>query len=153
MDDLVEARAEHRYRHLSAQEVYDAWLDEDDLRSWMRQALKAFGLAADIRRIEIDAREGGGFLFSDMRDGEEARHWGTYQVLKPPHVIEFTWFTSEEEERENESAVRIEITPHPTGCSVALTHAMNASYAEYADQTARGWAAMLKAIEDTRLNR
>jgi hypothetical protein len=39
----------------------------------MAAALKSFGLAGDIQNIEIDARLGGKFLFSDMRDGKEAR--------------------------------------------------------------------------------
>lgn len=149
MSKLVEAKVEHRFRHAGAEEVYDAWLDENDLRSWMREALTTFGLAADIRRIETDAREGGCFVFSDMRDGDEARHWGTYRRLERPRLIEFTWFTSEEEEREDLSVVRIEITPQPVGCTAVLTHSMDAAYEDYLEQTARGWKTMLDAIEAT----
>ena len=42
------------------------------------------GLAGDMKRVEIDARVGGKFYFSDMRDGTEARHWGTYLELDRP---------------------------------------------------------------------
>lgn len=150
MSELVEAKVEYRFQHATAEEVYDAWLDEEDVRSWMREALATFGLAADIRRIEIDAREGGRYFFTDMRDGEEARHWGTYRKLERPRLIEFTWFTSEEEERQGSSVVRIEIAPHVTGCSVVLTHAMDAAYTEYLGQTAHGWETMLKAIDASR---
>ena len=54
-------------------------------------ALKNLSLAGDIRRIEIDARVGGQFFFSDLRDGEEARHWGKYLELDRPRKIVFTW--------------------------------------------------------------
>jgi Activator of Hsp90 ATPase homolog 1-like protein len=50
---------------------------------WMAASLQSWGLAGDIRRIEIDARVGGKFFFSDMRDGTEARHWGSYLELDP----------------------------------------------------------------------
>ena len=150
MTELIEARAKHRFHRLTAQQVYDAWLNEDDLRAWMDNALSTFGLSADIREIKVDARVGGSFLFTDMRDGEEARHWGTYRVLDRPSFIEFTWLTSEEEEREAISIVRIEITPEKTGCSAVLTHRMNGEWAEYIEQTERGWAMMLTAIEQTR---
>jgi len=113
----------------------------------MRDALTAFGLAADIQRVDIEALGGGRFFFSDMREEGEARHWGIYKVLERPRKIEFTRFTSEEEERQGSSVVRIEITPHRSGCSVVLTHSMDAAYKDYLDQTAHGWETMLKGID------
>lgn len=147
MSDLIEAKAEHLFQNTSAEKVYDAWLDEDQLRAWSIEAMNIFGLVADLREIRVDARVGGSFLFTDMRDGEEARHWGTYSVLDRPNIIEFTWFTSEEEEQNSTSIVRIEITPEEEGCSVVLTHTMDAEWADYIEQTERGWTTMLQAIE------
>ena len=88
MDEKIEARVSHRFK-ATAEQVYDAWLDPQQVRLWMSAALKSFGLSGDIQRIEIDARVGGAFLFSDRRGDTEARHWGTYLVLDRPHKIVF----------------------------------------------------------------
>lgn len=147
MGKTFDAQVRHRFKTATAEDVFDAWLNEDDVRSWMRSALNTLGLAGDIRRIEIDPRPGGRFFFSDMRDGTEAEHWGTYTTLERPKLIEFTWFTSEKDEKESTSLVRIEITPETEGCSVLLTDKLDAAYAEYREQTQKGWSTMLAAME------
>jgi uncharacterized protein YndB with AHSA1/START domain len=76
MQSKIEAKVSHRFK-ASAERVYDAWLDPKHVRVWMTAALKSLGLSGDIQRIEIDAKVGGKFFFSDIRDGTEARHWGT----------------------------------------------------------------------------
>lgn len=152
MGETVEAIVRHRFKTATAEHVFDAWLNEDDVRAWMGAALKTHGLTGDIRRIEINPRPGGSFFFSDMRDGKEAEHWGTYQVLERPRLIEFTWVTSKKDEEESTSLVRIEITPEAEGCSVLLTHKIDTAYAEYREQTQRGWGTMLAAIEKIESN-
>lgn len=149
MTEFIEARVEHRFETATAEEVFDAWLDEEDVRAWMASALRSHGLAGDIQRVEIDPWVGGRFFFSDVRDGEEAEHWGTYQALERPRLIEFTWFTSKEEEETSTSLVRIEITAEVHGCSVVLTHKLDAAFADYLDQTRTGWRTMLAAVERT----
>ncbi len=57
----------------------------------MRTASQSMGLSGDIGQIEIDPRVGDAFLFTDIRDGTEARHWGTYLELERPHKVVFTW--------------------------------------------------------------
>lgn len=150
MNKTVKARVEYRFTSATAEEVFDAWLSQEDVRVWMTHSLKANGLSGEIGSVEIDARLGGGFLFTDTRDGEEARHWGTYEVFERPRVLQFTWFTSEEEEKETTSVVRIEITPEKTGCSVVLTHEMDAEWAAYKEQAQNSWRYMLAAIEKTK---
>jgi uncharacterized protein YndB with AHSA1/START domain len=81
-----------------------------------------------------------------MRDGVEAEHWGTYRALERPHLIEFTWFTSQEEEEKYTSIVRIEISPENSGCTVSISHTIDALFAEYLEPTEKGWATMLQAI-------
>lgn len=63
MNKIVEAKVQHRFRIATAEEVFGAWLNEDDVRAWMESALKTHGLAGDIRRIEIDPRPDGSFFF------------------------------------------------------------------------------------------
>ena len=147
MSDAVEVSAEHHFRHATADEVYDAWLSPQKVRRWMSHALVTFGLSGEIVRIEIDPRPGGAFLFSDMRDGEEMRHWGTYLTLERPSVIRCTWFTRELSEKEGSSVVKIEITPQATGCSARLTHRMPATFAKYTERAEQGWKTLLTSIE------
>ena len=80
---MASAKVSYRFT-ASPERVYDAWLDPAKLRAWMSAALKEMGLSGDMKRIEVDARVGGKFFFSDMRDAGEAKHWGTYRALDRP---------------------------------------------------------------------
>ncbi len=145
MSSKIEAKVTHRFK-ATAEQVYDAWLNPAQVRLWMTSALKGFGLAGDIQRIEIDARVGGKFFFSDLRDGTEARHWGTYLELDRPRKIAFTWIVDENEEA-NPSVVTLTIDPEAGGCVATIVHEMDAQWIEYMAQTEKGWAGMLHAIE------
>lgn len=135
-------------RRLSAppERVFDAWLNPEKVRAWMSAALSGMGLAGDVRRIEVDARIGGGFVFSDMRDEGEAVHWGNYLEMDRPHRLVFTWFTSEEEERENNSTVTLTLEPDGDGCVATIVHEMSADWTEYIDKVEGGWGRMLAQI-------
>ena len=147
MSEVFEVSVEHRFRHATADEVFDAWLNPQDIRRWMSHALAEFGLSGEIVRIETDPRPGGAFMFSDMRDGEEMRHWGTYLTLERPSVIQCTWFTRELSEREGSSIVRIEIAPRAGGCSARLTHRMPSTFAVYTERAEQGWKTLLASTE------
>jgi uncharacterized protein YndB with AHSA1/START domain len=145
MSQTIEARATHRF-HVPAELVYDAWLDPGSARVWMAAALRTWGLAGDLRRIEIDPRVGGKFFFSDIRNGEEARHWGTYLELDRPRKIVFTWIVDESEEA-NPSKVTLTIEPEPDGCTATIVHEMDAQWIDYMAQTESGWSRMLAEVE------
>lgn len=146
MSSRIQARVSHRFK-APAERVYDAWLDPDQVRVWLAASLRNCGLAGDIRRIEIDARVGGKFLFSDMRGDLEARHWGTYLELERPRKIVFTWIVAESEEADP-SIVTLTIQPEPAGCTATIVHEMDARWADYVSRTESGWARMLQAVED-----
>lgn len=143
MPGMIEVKVAHQFS-ASAEQVFDAWLQPDSARQWMIASLKSMGLEGDVRRVEIDARVQGKFTFSDMRDGNEAVHWGYYHEISRPHRLVFTWFTSEEEEQENASLVTLVITPLEQGCRATITHSMDARYEEYIPQTENGWGTLLK---------
>lgn len=145
MGSKIEARVTHRFK-ATPERVYDAWLDPDQVRIWMAAALKSFGLSGEIQRIEIDARVGGKFFFSDIRDGTEARHWGTYLELERPRRIAFTWIVDEGEEA-NPSIVRLTIQPEADGCVLTLVHEMDEKWLDYVSRTESGWARMLQQVE------
>lgn len=145
MSAYVEAKATHVFQ-ASAERVFDAWLDPAKVRAWLGQALS--GLRGfDVRRVEIDARVGGRFTFSDQREDGEAVHWGYYREIARPRKLVFTWFTSEEEEREDSSVVTLTLEPLAQGCRATMVHRMDARWAEWVDRTGNGWNAMLRKID------
>jgi uncharacterized protein YndB with AHSA1/START domain len=141
----VEARVTHRFA-AAPERVYDAWLDPEKVRTWLRASLIEAGLPGELGSIEIDARVGGKFTFTDMREAGEARHWGTYLALDRPRRIVFTWITDQSEEQ-NPSKVTLTFDPDGDGCVVRLVHEMNAEWAEYVRRTERGWRRMLEATD------
>lgn len=145
MSETVEATVKHRFK-ASAERVFDAWLREDMAREWMKRPFPGLG-PMDIRRVEIDARVGGRFTFSDMRPEGEAVHWGYYLQIDRPRTLVFSWFTSDEEEAENSSIVTLTIAALADGCEVTLVHRMDAKWAEYVARTEQGWSSMLGQID------
>lgn len=145
MKGMVEAKVTHHFK-APAERVFDAWLDPTMVRSWMSLPSPVLG-TMDVRRIEIDARVGGRFTFSDMRKGGEAVHWGFYREIDRPRRLVFSWFTSEEEEEEDSSVVTLTIEPTEEGCVATIVHSMNEQWAEYVKQTEKGWDSLLSQID------
>jgi uncharacterized protein YndB with AHSA1/START domain len=139
--DRPVARVTHRFS-APATAVFDAWLDPNLVRRWMAGAVSE---AADgkIDRVEIDARVGGAFTFTDWRDGEEAIHHGTYLEIDRPRRLVFTWLPEPGEH----SVVTIDITPNPDGCTLELAHEMEKKWADYVDRTTFGWATMVRHVD------
>lgn len=141
----VTAVATHRFS-FPCERVFDAWLDPVIVRKWASLPHPVMGVL-QIRRIQIDARVGGRFLFSDMREEGEAIHWGEYRVIDRPRLLVFTWWTSTEEEQADNSVVTIRFDAQGDACLVTLEHAMSEEWREYIDRTASAWGAMLEQIE------
>jgi uncharacterized protein YndB with AHSA1/START domain len=145
MKEMVEAKVTHHFT-ASAERVFDAWLDPSMVRNWMSLPSPLLG-AMDVRRIEIDARVGGRFTFSDMREDGEAVHWGFYREIDRPRRLVFSWFTSKEEEEENRSVVTLTIEPADHGCVATIVHSMDAKWVSYVKQTENGWHSLLSQID------
>lgn len=142
-ETLATAKVTHRFS-ASPERVYDAWLDPAMLRAWMSAALKQMGKTGEMKRVEVDARVGGKYFFSDLRETGEAKHWGTYRVLDRPRKIEFTWIVDASQENEP-SIVTITIEPDGTGSFVTIVHAK--IFASYVEPVETGWSNMLRAID------
>ena len=145
MAGTIEVRVEQAFK-ASPERVFDAWLDPDLAARWQGAALEQLGLSGDVRRVEIDARVGGKFTFSDMREEGEAVHWGTYLEIDRPRKLVFTWFTTDEDEKENVSVVTLTIRPEGTGCIATIVHTISDKYGDYIPQTEEGWGALLAQI-------
>ena len=143
----VVATAEHRFKTLGPETVYDAWTDAAALRKWAEVHLADRMPGERVTKIEVDPKVGGRFVMADTREDSEA--WGYYRVLEKPRRIVFTWFVTQEEEADDTSVVTVDIVPQGDGCIVTMSHAMDDEWADYVPQTAKAWASMLEAIDKT----
>lgn len=144
MSERITVTVSHRFE-ASAERVYDAWLDPDKVRLWLPSALRTMGLTGEIGTVQVDARIGGHFLYSDIRDGVEAKHFGTYLELVRPSRIVFTWMMDKSEEAEP-SKVTLTIQPEGSGCIATIVHEIDKKWIDFTDQTKKGWSCMLQAI-------
>jgi uncharacterized protein YndB with AHSA1/START domain len=146
--ERIEAIVAYRFPFV-AEMVYETWLNPDSVRKWMSSALRAMGLSGDLGIVEVDARLGGRFCFSDKRPSGEAFHWGTYRQLDFPTRIHFTWNAgSHVQDKDDElSLVSIELVPTDIGCDVTLVHSMDPQWEEYLERTENGWRNMLVHID------
>ena len=146
--DRIEAIVIQSFPH-AAERLYESWLKPDSIRLWMRSALVAMGLPGELVVIEVDARVGGKFCFSDKRQVGEVFHWGTYKQLDFPNRITFTWNAgmSRQAADDDLSLVTISITPNAAGCEVSLVHSMDAQWKDHVQRTENGWRNMLVHIE------
>lgn len=145
MSSKVEATATHTFA-ASAERVFDAWLNPELVKLWMKASLQSHGLAGEITAVEIDPRVGGKFLFADLRDGSEARHWGTYLEIERPTKIVFSWLVDASDEADP-SIVTINLQPAGSGCVATIVHTMEVKWIEYLTRTAAGWSRMCTHID------
>lgn len=141
----IQVEVTHHFK-ASPESVMDAWLDPDKVRTWFSGALRRMGLTGEIVRIELDPRVGGKFLFSDLRGGVEAPHWGTYLELERPKKMAFTWNTDESDESD---PIRIDLTfePEGEGCLARLVTEMDSKWTSHIPLTTGGWSRMLEATD------
>jgi uncharacterized protein YndB with AHSA1/START domain len=141
MTKPVQAVVLHRFS-VSAERVFDAWLDVTLLGRWM------FGAAVrdeKIVRIALEPKVGGKFSFLVDRQGAQVDHVGEYLEMDRPRLLVFTWAIREN--LPDTSRVIVEITPLDRGCDVKVTHVMNPEWAAYVEKAAGAWTKMLDALE------
>lgn len=131
-------------RHFEAapERVFDAWLDPEKARKFLFATS-----TGQMVRAEIDARVGGGFNFTDRRDGVDAEHIGEYLEIDRPRRLVFTFHT--EKGSTDLSRVSIDIAPRGTGCELTLTHEIDSKWSEYKDRTEAGWTNIVGALAAT----
>lgn len=141
MSQSVQAVVLHRFS-VSAERVFDAWLDVTLLGRWM------FGPAVRderVVRLGLDPRVGGKFSFVVDRQGTEVEHVGEYLEIDRPRLLVFTWATRDT--LPDMSRVVVEIMSLEHGCDVKVTHVMSAGWAAYVERAAGAWTKMLGALD------
>ena len=94
--------------------VFAAWIDPDDARRWLfATALRP------MTRVEIDAREGGLFLFADRIFGRSVEYMGRYvRIVRGRHLT----FDLRMPDSQDSTRVVVEFRSHENRCELALAH-------------------------------
>jgi uncharacterized protein YndB with AHSA1/START domain len=128
-------------RHLavSAQTVFDAWLDPSVMRKWLFATE-----TGEVVRAENDARVGGKFVITDRRNGEDVEHNGVWLAIDRPRQLEFTYVAGDPDG--DSSRVIVHIVPTESGCEVSVTHVMDPKWGDFRDHASRAWTGMLARL-------
>ena len=143
MGQPISVTVSHRF-DAPAEKAFNVWLEPAQVRKWMSMALKSLGQSGEVKRVEIDPKIGGTFLFSDMRDGAEYRHWGTYVELDRPRRLAFTWNTVDSDESDP-CNVALSVEPDGKGSIVTIVNEIDEKWADYVGITENGWRRILEA--------
>jgi len=130
-------------RHIDAtpERVYDAWFDPATTGKWLFATPHG-----TMVRCEIDAQEGGKFVFVDRRDGVDCEHVGEYLELSRPDHICFRFGVPQFSK--DLSRVSIDIFPEKSGgCKLTLLH--DEVLADYQSKTQEGWSNILNGLAKT----
>ena len=132
----VAVRVSKRYE-APPERVFDAWLDRQNAGKWLFATS-----TGEMLRVEIDARVGGQFNFTERRDGEDIEHTGEYFEIDRPRRLAFNFrvpkFSKEP------SLIRIDIAPAASGSELTLVH--EGVFPEYAARTEEGWNGILDGL-------
>lgn len=144
--NTIEAKVTHHFA-AAPEAVFDALTEPASVRLWQAEWL-ARGPGGEMVTCEIDAREGGSFLYVDRRAEGEARARGTFLAVERPTKLSFTWI-ADESAAEETSVVTVILEPAPdgNGSTATLYHEMDAQWADHREATERAWRTMLEAVD------
>jgi uncharacterized protein YndB with AHSA1/START domain len=126
---------------VSAEMIYDAWLDPEAIKEFMRPADMI-----TIPTPQVDAKIGGAFLF-EMHAGERVMpHKGEYKLLERPSKIQFSWNSMNT--NNDDSIVTITINSlGKNSCELTLVHELLPSEESRNDHNG-GWTNILKTLDE-----
>jgi uncharacterized protein YndB with AHSA1/START domain len=135
---LTESLEVERLIPATIERVFDAWLDADSVKKWMRP-----GPGMTVPRVNIDARVGGKYLIVMASPEREIPHEGEYRVIDRPNRLVFTWVS----EPAGDSLVTV-LFEQASGEStrVVLKHEKLPNE-QSRDGHRNGWGAILEALE------
>jgi uncharacterized protein YndB with AHSA1/START domain len=120
--------------------VFDAWLDPAVAGKWLFAAD-----TGEMVRVEIDARVGGRFVFTDRRAGEDFEHTGEYLQIDRPRRLVFNF--SVPKYSTVVTRATIDIVPVGAGCELMLTH--EGVLPEWLEPTRAGWTGILGKLANS----
>jgi len=135
-DTCAQVQVRRRFT-ASAERVFDAWLDPKTAGRWLFATP-----TGKMMRVEIDARVGGGFRFTDRREGEDIDHIGRYELIDRPRRLVFSFTVPKFSAQA--TRVTIDIAAQETGCELTLTH--EGVLPDYTERTVGGWTMILLGL-------
>lgn len=121
---------------VSAEMVYDAWLDIESIKKWMCP-----GEWVTVPNPEIDAQVGGKFQF-DMAVGDNILpHFGEYKILDRANKIQFTWNSFNTDNKDSLVTIGIKEL-NENSCELTLVHELLPNEGSVKDHTG-GWTRIL----------
>ena len=121
-----------------AETLYDAWLDAEQLGTWMRPQV------ISETRAETDPREGGEFRIVMVRGEDELLHRGTYREIERPNRLVFTWSSAATNHRD--SVVTVTFEPLETGSTMVEIHQVGLPDEESRAGHTEGWSDALAEL-------
>lgn len=101
----------------SAERVFEAWTDPEQVKLW---TCPDPGARVDV---EVDLRVGGHYSIRMHVEGGPFTARGTYREVDPPRRLVYTWGWKEEAHAMNaETVVTVEFVPAEDGTEIRLTH-------------------------------
>jgi uncharacterized protein YndB with AHSA1/START domain len=123
--------------------VFRIWTDPEHLKKWWGPK------DVTCTHAEVDLRVGGAYrIANQFPDGGVTWIQGVFQVIDPPHRLQYTWHLGESKpssETETE-VVTVLFTPEPTGTTLTITH-QNAPDTSF-DGHMAGWIGCLDGLEE-----
>lgn len=125
----------------SAERVFQAWTDPNQLVQWFRGAP-----GTKVESAEVDLRVGGRYRIVIRSEDDEFIVFGTYSVVDPPRLLEFTWRWEVSSIEPGDTLVRVELLPTDAGTHLRLTHS-NFSTERSSQVHDQGWTGVLSTLE------
>jgi uncharacterized protein YndB with AHSA1/START domain len=123
-----------------AEDVFDAWTNEEVIRRWFRP-----GRGWQEPSAEVDLRIGGKVrVVMRAPDGSEVAAWGEYTVIDRPHKLAFTW--TFDDDPSNEQMIELEFIEQDGATTVVFVNS-NISEEERRDAQYEGWTACIDNME------
>ena len=117
--------------------VFDAWLDPARAGKFLFTTP-----TGTMVRVEIDARVGGAFNFTDRRDGDDVEHIGTYLEIDRPRRLVFSFAVPKYSKQF--TRVSIDLKALPTGCELTLTQ--EGTPTDWVERTREGWGKIVDSL-------
>ena len=139
--DLSQELSLRRQIAASPERVYAAWTRPELLAKWWAPP------DSTIELVDIDLRVGGRYqikMVHPARGSYSVR--GTYQVIRPPRKLVFTWRWDKPEMDIGESLVTIELHPQEQATELFLTHTLLPN-AGAVSLHREGWLALLDSLQ------
>jgi uncharacterized protein YndB with AHSA1/START domain len=136
-----EVRLERLIR-ASAEELFDAWADEEILKRWWHAERDW-----ETPSAEVDPRVGGRLRITmrNPADGTEYGGFGEFTVFERPRRLAFTW-TWDDDEQQRRQLIEVEFIEKGPETLIVITH-RGLPREELGDYR-EGWTASLDNLED-----